>query len=147
MDNSVINELNAVFKGEQMAVEAYERLIYDLKDETVKKELQDIQKDHRRHASELADRIQTLGGKAEYGTGVSGLMADMKMAVQNASNNHDTLQILKQAYDGEDKGIAKVEEIIKGDLDDESLSIVKKLLSEDHEHLKKMAHMMANFES
>ena len=146
MEKAAINELNALLKGEQMAIDAYERYIQDVDDENVKHELQQIQQDHRKHAGELAARIQTLGGDPDYSTGFVGFMASAK-AVMEGMNGHKTVDILKKAYDGEDKGIAKAEEVVKGDLDGESAALVNKLLSDDHDHLKKMVNLIADFEN
>lgn len=145
MNNKVIDELNNILKGEQMAIEAYERYIHSADEDIVKTEFQNIQEDHKRHAKELAEHIRALGGKPEFGTGFTGFMASAKLAVQSMMDN-PSIDILKQAYDGEDKGIAMSEEVIKGDLDIESMSLVKRILSEDHVHLRRMNKMIASFE-
>jgi len=145
MDEKIIKELNAVHKGEQMAIEAYERFIQAADDKSLKREFQEIQKDHKRHASEIAERVRVLGGKPEYGTGFTGYMARAMSTVKNMNLKGDS-EILKKAYDGEDKGIAKVEEIIKGDLDIESRNLIERMMSEDHRHLHRMAHMIAKAE-
>lgn len=128
-----------------MAVDAYERFIQEVDGEDVKHELRQIQQDHKRHAGDLAERIRSLGGKPEYDTGFAGFIADAKAAV-DGMDRRGTTEILKKAYDGEDKGIAKAEEIVKGDLDEESMRLVKGILSDDHDHLRKMVGMIAGFE-
>ena len=59
------------------------------------------------------------------------------------TNGRSSVDILKRAYDGEDKGIAAVEEVISEDLDDTSLELVKNILSQDHDHLKSMLNLMS----
>ncbi len=146
MDNEMVNELNGLLKGEQMAVDAYERYIQSVEDSNVKKELQSIQIEHKSHASIIAERIQTLGGKPENNTGFSGFMATAKATIQSVGQK-DSVEILKQAYEGEYKGIAMAEELVKGDLDDDSANLVKKVLSVDQEHLKKMEGMIDGLEN
>jgi len=146
MDNKVVEELNAILKGEHMGINAYDRLINDCKDEKVRSELKKIQNDHIKHTQQLASRIEALGGKPQHGTGMGGLMASVMGNVESMTRS-DTLNVLKRAYDGEDKGIAMAEEIIKGDLDEESNKLVKEILSEDHDHLKKMARMIGEYEN
>lgn len=143
--DKIIKELNGILKGEQIAVGSYGRYIEDVKDKDVKDEFLKIQDDHKKHIEQLSQRIQALGGKPELNTGFLGFMAEAKMAIRSLGKN-ETIDILESAYDGEDKGIAMVEEIKKGDLDKESAEIVNNILSEDHDHLKKMAHMIANYE-
>jgi len=146
MDHTVVNELNAILKGEHMAIGAYERLIGDCQDEKVRNELKRFQQDHIRHAGELAQRIRTLGGQPYGGTGFAGLMASAKGLVESATGK-GTADVLRRAYDGEDKGIAMAEEIVKGDLDDESCGLVKRILGEDHDHLRRMADMIGEYEN
>lgn len=147
MDKNVTSkELNAVLRGEQMAVEAYERFIKNMEDPYIKKEFEQIQQDHKMHADILSRKIQSLGATPESSTGFSGLMANTMIALQTKISRNNTEKILKRAYDGEDKGIGMVEEIIKGDLDADSRSLMSQILSTDHHHLKTMADLISKYE-
>lgn len=146
MENNVVSELSHLLKGEQMAIEAYEKFIRNAEDETVKSEFEKIQEDHKRHAAELSERIESLGGNPDRSTGLSGFMAQTMISTKNIGDT-DPLDIIKQAFDGEDKGIAKSEEIVKGDLDQESRMLVNKILSDDHDHLKRMMEMIASYKT
>lgn len=146
MQNTVISELNGLLKGEEMAAEAYERYIESIEDDNVKKEFQQIQKEHKSHASSIAERIQTLGGKPEYNTGFAGFMATAKVSMKTMGDK-SSIDILKQAYEGEYKGIAMAEELVKGDLDNESASLVQNILSNDQAHLKKMKFIMEGLQN
>lgn len=142
MENTVINELNTVLKGEVMAIESYDRFISETKDQKVKKVFQEIQEDHKEHVNLLENRIKELGGQPKEKLGFAGFMANAKMTLKNIGETK-TIDLLKDAYDGEDKGIAMVEEIVKGDLDDASMKLVKDILSVDHDHLKTMNNLIA----
>lgn len=139
---NVSKELNTVLKGEQMAVEAYEKFISAVDNDNIKGTFQQIQMNHKENASQLAKRIQDIGEIPEYGTGASGVFANMMLGME--TNGKSSVDILKRAYDGEDKGIAAAEEVVRGDLDDTSMELVKKILSCDHDHLKSMLHLMAD---
>lgn len=145
MGNTVVNELNTILKGEHMAIDAYKRFIEDAKDENIKNELWNILEEHKRHAHQLSERIETLGGEPEQSAGFAGFMASAKAAIKRITGTGD-IEILKKAYDGEDKGIVKAEEVVKGDLDDESMQLVNGILSEDHDHLRKMARLIGTVE-
>jgi ferritin-like protein len=136
------NELNTLLKGEQMAVEAYEKFISAVDNETIRESFQQIQGNHKENASQLAGRIQDLGREPDYSTGIAGVFSNMKLGMQ--TNSRDSFDILKMAYDGEDKGIAAAEEVIRGDLDDTSLELAKNILSNDHDHLKQMLRLMSD---
>ena len=145
MEKGAVNGLNLILKGKQVAIDAYERFIQDVGDDRVKKEFQEIQRDHKKRASELFIHIQSLGGKPESNIGFAGFMASAKAAM-NDMGKTETIDILKKAYDGEDKKIAKAEEIIRGDLDKESEELIKNILSEDQDHLKKMLNLINGIE-
>lgn len=143
MDKSTVaKELNAVLKGEQMAVESYEKFISEADNEKIRNGFQQIQNDHKEHAGLLAQRIQDLGAVPDYNTGITGVLANMKLNVETKGKS--SADILKRAYDGEDKGIAAAEEVVRGDLDDTSLELVKNILSHDHDHLKSMLSLMSD---
>jgi len=57
-----------------------------------------------------------------------------------------TIDLVKQAYDGEDKGVAMAKEIVKGDLDDESAKLMQDILAKEHEHLTKINQIMGELE-
>lgn len=143
MENKEIaNELNKLLKGEEMAVQAYEKFIEGADNEKIRSSLQQIQKNHKLNADKLAERIQDLGEAAEYSTGMPGLFSDMKLSMEMKGKSSD--EILKQAYDGEDKGIAAAEKTIKEDLDDTSMNVIHDVLSCDHDHLKAMLSLMSD---
>ena len=139
---TVTKELNTVLKGEQMAVEAYEKFISAVDDEKIRESFQQIQLNHKDNAGQLAERIRNLGAIPDYSTGISGVFANMMLGAE--TNGKNSADILKRAYDGEDKGIAAAEEVVRGDLDDISMELVKNILSRDHNHLKSMLTLMSD---
>jgi len=139
MDEPNVKTLNELLRGEHMAIQAYESVLPHLKEET-RKEIASILKDHKQHAVELADRITALGGIPEESTGIAGIMSQAKLKTESIIR--DEKSILRELYDGEDKGIAEVEKIIKGDLDAESRKMADKILRTDHDHLKKLQQLI-----
>ncbi|NJD04525.1 MAG: DUF2383 domain-containing protein [Ruminiclostridium sp.] len=144
MDNNAINHLNTLLKGEQMAVESYEKFIRASEEGKIKSGLREIQHDHREHAAKLAERIQSIGGIPEYGTGITGVISQLRLTLET-KNKNDSVEILKKAYDGEDKGIAMAEKIVKSELDEESKKLLDKVLSADHDHLKSMLSLLTEY--
>lgn len=139
MDEPNVKTLNELLKGEHMAIQAYETVMPYLKEET-RKQISDMLKDHKQHALELANRITALGGIPEESTGMAGAMSQTKLKIE--SMVRDEKSMLRKLYDGEDQGIAAVENIIKGDLDSTSREMVDKILRTDHDHLKKLQQMI-----
>lgn len=144
-DNSIQKELNALLKGEQIAAESYEKFILALEDEGIKNEFQNIQRQHKQNAAQLAERIQNIGGKPDYNTGITGVIANARLTMETKSMK-SSFDILKRAYDGEDKGIAAAEEVVSSNLDEESRKLVNNILSQDHKHLKSMLSLMSDYD-
>jgi bacterioferritin len=63
-------------------------------------------------------------------------MSDLKNMVKR--NSDATSDILTDAGIGEYRGIRMAEEIVKGDLDAESLSLIKDILDEDRGHVGRL---------
>ncbi len=145
MEKGAVEELNTLLKGEQMAVEAFERFIENVDNDEVKTELQNMQKDHKNNSAKIAEKIQNLGGKVGGGTGIAGVMSNLKMKLDGI-DNWNTLEILQKAYDGEDQGIAAAEKSLGANMDRDSAEIMEQVLSKDHDHLKKLAKMIEKYE-
>ncbi|TDT51880.1 DUF2383 domain-containing protein [Fonticella tunisiensis] len=142
MNNTTINELNTLLKGEYMAIDGYEKFIQSVDNMEAKKTLQNIQQDHKMHAIMIAERIQNLGGTPVDGVGIIGRVSEVISNIKDGREKSD-IQILKRAYDGEDVGIKMATEVVKGDLDDESLNLVKGMLDDDRSHLTTLNNMIS----
>jgi len=117
-----------------MGIHAYENLIQNEKEEGIKKELQKIQQCHKAHATKVAERIQNLGGRPVDDDGLLGSMQEGIIRLMGTPK--DTKEILQSALKGEDHyGVKMSEEIVKGDLDQESHRIIKEILDEDRTHV------------
>ncbi|QCX33548.1 DUF2383 domain-containing protein [Caloramator sp. E03] len=141
MNSKIIDELNTLLKGEYMGIDSYEKFIQKVQNKHVKHELQNIQKDHKNHAIKIAERIQDLGGEPVNGVGFIGKIAEVASNIKNINKKSD-IEILKQAYDGEDFGIRMATEVVKGDLDGNSAVLVKEMLNEDRNHLDTLNNLI-----
>lgn len=139
--NTSIKELNAVLKGEYMAIDSYEKYIKNISDAVVKVELQKIQKEHKRHAIKLSERIQTLGGNPISNVGITGKVVETISNIKDIGTKNP-VDYLKKAHHGEDMGIKIASEIIKGDLDKDSLNLVDSMLIEDKNHVDTLSEMI-----
>lgn len=143
MHNTSIQELNALLKGEHMAIHGYEKYMENTSDPKVKNQLQKIQIDHKQHAIRLAERIQNLGGHPCSDIGVAGEIGQLMSSIKGYMNK-DTISIVNQAYTGEKKGIEMANEIVKGDLDDQSRILVNDILNVDRSHLSTLDEYINN---
>ncbi|WP_059105010.1 DUF2383 domain-containing protein [Shouchella shacheensis] len=136
-EKQVINELNENLKGEYMGIHAYEHYIEKARDPATKAQLQQIQQDHKQHASKIAERIKNLGGKAVEDNGFMGSVNETMMKLKGVPES--TKEIVKGAIKGQEMGIRSTEEIVRGDdLDPESLQIVQSNLDEDRAHIHQL---------
>ena len=135
-ENNVIKELNEYLKGEYMGIHAYEHYLKNAQDQNIKTTLQKIQQDHKQHAVKIAERIQDLGGKAVEDNGFMGSVRETMMKLKGFPDR--TEEILKGVIKGQQMGIRATEEIVRGDLDAESLQIVENNLAEDRSHIHQL---------
>lgn len=130
---NVIEELNEFLEGNYMAIHTYDQYIFHCDDEKTKQLLQKIQQQHKEHATMIAERIQNLGGLPIHDVGLKGKMVEMATKIKGTK---DTISLIKDAISGETRGIETSKKILNGDLDEESLRIVKEILKRDKDHVK-----------
>lgn len=143
MDNKeiAIKELNAFLKGRYMGIHQLENLIANAKDENIKEQLQDIQKTHKLQAMKVAERIQNLGGRPVEGTGISGTFQEWMGRLKGYPTNSEG--IVELAKKGEDFYSLEIsEEIVRGDLDDESRQLIGEILDEDRKIVEKLEWLL-----
>lgn len=132
VENQTIDKLNELLKGEHMAINIYGKTKELQRDAQVVNMLTKFESDHKKHAELLSQRIRELGGHPDDTTGFPGMMADLTAVINSIRGPQ---QLLKQVYDGEDKGIHAYEERLD-QMDPVSQVIIREIMKEDHEHLK-----------
>lgn len=138
---NVIRQLNKFLEGNYMAIHAYDNYIKDIEDEKIKSAFQNLQKDHKQHALLIAERIQNLGGIPANDVGMKGKMAEIVQKMTGGTK--ELTSIIKDAITGEQRGIKASEEILRGQLDEESLQLVKKVLNNDRKHIELLKNLLA----
>jgi len=141
MEQQTIQALNEVLKGEQMAIQSYSQFIREVKNPEIKETFKEIQNDHNRHMEKISQRILDLGGRPSYGTGLAGLMADAKHGIESMKERKDH-EIVREAFEGEDKGVTAVEKLRQGKLDDESMKLIHSLMDTEHQHIKTLEKLI-----
>lgn len=141
-----ISELNAILKGEYMAIDSYGKYIDNISDANAKSELQKIQKEHKTQAIALAERVQNLGGSPTKNVGVLGKVAETISDITDMAKNKPSSYI-KKALNGENQGIQLVDEMIKGDLDGYSKDLVNSMLNQDKTHVNILTGLATSLES
>jgi bacterioferritin len=128
--------LNDYLKGVYMGIHSYEPFIQNVKAPEVKRAFQDIQQSHKKHAADVAERIQNLGGTPVDGPG---FMATIETTLKNwAGTPEETTQAIKEAIKGEEMGIQQSEKLLQQDLDDRSRSIVEQIRKSAHNHIQQL---------
>jgi bacterioferritin (cytochrome b1) len=143
--NSSIKELNAILKGEYMAIDAYKKYVDSISDTNAKTELQKIENEHKNQAQILTKRIQDLGGKAKQSSGVLGKVALTLSSVKDIGNNKPS-SFVKKALNGESNGVKLVSEMVKGDLDSTSMNLVNSMLNQDKAHINTLSGLATSLE-
>ncbi|WP_246943319.1 ferritin-like domain-containing protein [Bacillus pinisoli] len=136
----VITTLNEFLKGQYMGIHAYEHYIQRLEDPEIKRTFQHIQQEHKQHALQVAERIQNLGGTSVDNEGMFGSIQGYigKFMIPTEQN-----KIIDSALKGESYyGIELSEEMVKGDLDQESKQLIESILDKDREHVSLLASLI-----
>jgi len=129
MNSENIKNLNSILEGEYMAINSFDSVIEHANDENTKNELQKIQQTHRQHASQIATRIQDLGGNPSDGIGIQGAIAETISNIKHIGGT-DTTTYLKEAIQGENMGIKIVNELLAGSTDPNSAQLLGTIISE-----------------
>jgi len=136
-DDKAIKVLNELLQGEYMAVESFNNFISRVKDEKLKRELQEVQQQHRSNIEKLATYIQNLGGQPDENLGLKGKMGDLKVNMDLGFKTDDT-EIIKKAIEGETKGVNMAEKVLRGKLDDKSRDLIGEILKKDRNAIDKL---------
>lgn len=131
-----IKSLNKLLQGEYMAIESFNNFINRVKDENIKTNFQDVQKQHRKNAETLASYIQNSGGRAEENLGLKGIFGDIMLNMELGSSID--YEVVKKAIEGETKGVNMAEKVLRGNLDDDSRNIAGDVLQNDRESIKRL---------
>lgn len=129
--------LNMILKGEHVAIQQYQAYIDTLTDSPLRNHLTAILTDHKEHATRIAYYIQTNGGQAEEGAGISGTMAEWKTRLSNLRETAPTA-MLERLYDGENKGLSRAEKYSEQYLDSAQKEVLNPIFADEHEHLKQL---------
>ena len=140
-DDKAIKVLNELLQGEYMAVESFNNFISRVKDEKLKRELQEVQQQHRSNIEKLATYIQNLGGQPDENLGLKGKMGDLNVNMDLGFKTDDA-EIIKKAIEGETRGVNMAEKILRGNLDDESRDLVGEILQKDRMAIRKLKNLV-----
>jgi len=101
-NEDVLGKLNSFLRGEISAVETYKQALDKIKDPAVRSQLQTCERDHEQRIELLRERITSLGGKPEQGSGAWGVWAKL---VQGGGNLLGEKTALSALEEGEDHGL------------------------------------------
>ncbi len=139
--SEIINSLNQMLQGEHMAVDVFNIFISKIEEEPVKKTLQEVQENHRKNITILAKYVQELGGQPQENLGFKGTMAETKLNMQLGSKA-DASKVIKEAIEGETKGIKMSEKLVRGHLDDRSRDLAGLILQQDRISLDQLRNLL-----
>lgn len=132
--------MNEILKGEHIAISQYQAYIDALTDGPLRNHLAAILADHKEHATRIAYYLQTNGGKAEEGAGLSGIMADWKTRLENMKGT-EPIEMINKLYDGEDKGLARAVQYCEYYLNSSEKEVLEPIFADEHDHLKQLANL------
>lgn len=139
MQNEELSALNELLKGLYMGIHAYDHFIEKAKGIELKQKFQAIQHEIREQALCIIERIQDLGGMPIESEGIVGSIQSYIVKLRIPDEDE---QIVQKAIEGEQLGIGMTEKTVRGDLSAESEQIVRRVLNQDREHVRKLQEMI-----
>lgn len=135
-----IHEMNEFLKGLYMGVHAYEYYIQNCEDPTVKKTLQDIQKEHKLSTIQVAERIQNLGGEPAKDEGT---FASIIGKINRLTGPTNTEDIIQDAMKNEQKYAVHVAgENIKGDISEQQKRLIDQIFERNSKHVETLKQLL-----
>lgn len=144
MDQHEIRCLNRILKGEHMAIGVYDEFIQNLRESELKYELITLRQEHILHAMWLSRLIEDSGGKPDDSTGLVGLMSRLTARI-NTWRYRQPVEILQVICSGEDKGLARAEQITRQILDQESRKAMSDYFKDEHQHITRVHNLLQQY--
>lgn len=138
-----IENLNKALLNKYKIINSYDVLINRAFDERTKAEFRYIQENHKKHACKIANRILELGGVPVWVPGAIGIVS--KEILKIKTKNMGTIDIIKQAYESEDKSIYNSKKILSDEMDTQSQEITQKVLSDEYNHLQILENLISEY--
>ena len=101
-NEDVVGKLNSFLRGEISAVETYRQALDRVNDPSVRSQLQECEQNHERRVELLKERINSLGGTPDQGSGAWGVWAKLVQGGGNLLGEKTAIQALEE---GEDHGL------------------------------------------
>jgi len=101
-NEEAVGKLNSFLRGEISAVETYRQALDKVSDPGIRSQLQDCEQDHQERIALLRQRIASLGGTPEEGSGAWGVWAKLVQGGADVLGAKTALQALEE---GEDHGL------------------------------------------
>lgn len=144
MEQQEIRCLNRILQGEQMAIGVYDEFIQNLQESELKYDLITLRQEHILHALRLSRFIEDGGGRPDDSTGWAGLMSRL-MARINTWRYRQPGEILQVIYTGEDKGLARAEQITNRHLAKENREVMAEYFSNEHKHVAQVHNLLQQY--
>lgn len=129
-----IEALQAVLRGEYMAIGVYDAVVESVESPELKRRLQTVRDNHQRHARQLAQQIRELGGTPPDEAYMRRWTANARIRMRGWYR-YDPRSMLHQVYHGEDQSIAATLRVTSNRLDPRSQALIERITAEDRRHL------------
>ncbi len=145
MYNEEVKSLNKILNGENMASNILETYLKDIDDEELKDSMIKWINNHKENAIKISSYLMENDVKPEETTRITQIFAETKARI-NTFRNSEPLDILREIYDGEDKGIERSVQITKNNLSEDGTKMIEEVFSIDHNNLKEMKEQISKYE-
>ncbi|MGD9678650.1 MAG: DUF2383 domain-containing protein [Vulcanibacillus sp.] len=145
MDSKEFDSMRRILNGEKMASSILETYFKDIDDQELKKSMIKWTNNHKQNAIRISSYLMENGISPKENLGVGRLLAKTKARI-NTLRNSEPLDILREIYDGEDKGIERSVQITKNNLSENGTQMIEEIFSIDHDNLKEIKEHITKYE-
>jgi bacterioferritin len=141
MSEQTVEALNEFLQGRIMGIRQYEHYIAHTKDPRLKAELTELQRETRKQADAVIQRIHKIGGCPEEDIGLIGKVQEAFKDLKGYPE--ESADILRDLLTAEKKyALDRSHEIVEGKLDPESADLIRRILEEDETQARQLSKLL-----
>jgi len=137
--------LNKIIKGENMAADIMKIYQENLDNDQLAASISSWITDHKQNANKLASYLLLKEQKVKDHPGLAGWISQWK-ARYHTMKNVEPVDILKELYDGEDKGLARAFQLTEQQVSSDAQELLEQVFQVDQGHLQQMKDMISRYE-
>ena len=146
LSKSDSQRLQSLLRTSILGIESYNRLIRDVKAESIVRRFRAYGSDYAEFASEISNVMESHGITPTKSSGTVGAMAGMSYKMLGIDHS-DTLRMLEAAYKGEMKSLEKTTKLYAESDNEEVKHLIAKNLAASKRRMEELMKLILSYEA